>query len=259
MVMGAKTEEKIKRLSTGVKGFDELIGGGIPEGFFVALVGEPGTGKTIFSIHYIAQGLNDGDKCIYVTTEESKESVIRQAQQFGFDFMKYIKEGKLIMIDALMKEKQDEWTIVNLNIDELIQKVIAAKQKLGYGRARLVIDSLSAFFLDKPAMARRDSYNVKRTLYKWGFTVLATSQYAITTGEAFGWGIEHVADGIIRFRKTIKNGVLKRYIMVEKMRQTPHDLHLWEIEIIDGMGLVLLEKTNMRMEDYTASKYSKNI
>jgi KaiC domain protein len=233
--------------------------GAFLKGFFVALVGEPGTGKTIFSIHYIAQGLNDGDKCIYVTTEESKESVIRQAQQFGFDFIKYIKDGKLIIIDALMKEKQDEWTIINLNIDELIQKVIAAKQKLGYSRARLVIDSLSAFFLDKPAMARRDSYNVKRTLYKWGLTVLATSQYAITTGEAFGWGIEHVADGIIRFRKTIKNGVLKRYIMVEKMRQTPHDLHLWEIEIIDGVGLVLLEKTNVRVEDYTTSKYSKNM
>ncbi|MGC8947979.1 MAG: KaiC domain-containing protein [Thermoprotei archaeon] len=259
MSVGTKAEMKVRRLSTGVKGFDELIGGGIPEGFFVALVGEPGTGKTIFSIHYIAQGLNDGDKCIYVTTEESKESVIRQAQQFGFDFIKYIKDGKLIIIDALMKEKQDEWTIINLNIDELIQKVIAAKQKLGYSRARLVIDSLSAFFLDKPAMARRDSYNVKRTLYKWGLTVLATSQYAITTGEAFGWGIEHVADGIIRFRKTIKNGVLKRYIMVEKMRQTPHDLHLWEIEIIDGVGLVLLEKTNVRVEDYTTSKYSKNM
>lgn len=259
MTTNIKATETIKRLSTGVKGFDDLIGGGIPEGFFVGLVGEPGTGKTIFSIHYIAQGLSEGDKCIYVTTEESRESVIRQAQQFGFDFQKHIKEGRLIMIDALMKEKQDEWTIANLNVDELIQKIIAAKQKLGYGMARLVIDSMSAFFLDKPAMARRDSYQVKRMLNKWGFTVLATSQYAITTGEAFGWGIEHVADGIIRFRKAIKNGVLKRYIMVEKMRQTPHDLHLWEIEIIDGVGLVLLEKSNTRVENHVASKYSKNI
>ncbi|MEM2800783.1 MAG: ATPase domain-containing protein, partial [Candidatus Caldarchaeum sp.] len=76
----------IERLSTGVVGIDELIEGGIPRGFFVAVTGEPGCGKTIFSIHFIARGIEEGDRCVYVTTEETAGSIIRQAQLFNIDF-----------------------------------------------------------------------------------------------------------------------------------------------------------------------------
>ncbi|MEM2798962.1 MAG: ATPase domain-containing protein, partial [Candidatus Bathyarchaeia archaeon] len=117
-----------------------MLAGGIPRGFTVAVTGEPGTGKTILCIHFIAQGIRDGDKCIYVTTEESRESIITQASQFGFDFSRAISEGKLVLIDALMGV-EDQWTIKSLNIEELVSKIIEAKKTLGYGRARLVIDS----------------------------------------------------------------------------------------------------------------------
>ncbi|MEM0091006.1 MAG: KaiC domain-containing protein [Saccharolobus sp.] len=239
----------VTRLSTGIPDFDKLVEGGIPQGFFVALTGEPGTGKTIFSLHFIARGLKDGDPCIYVTTEESRESIIRQASQFKWNFEEYL-EKKLIIIDALMREKEDKWSLTNVTPEEMVNKVIEAKQKLGYGKARLVIDSVSALFLDKPAMARKISYYLKRVLNKWNFTIYATSQYAITTSQAFGFGVEHVADGIIRFRRTIKNGELHRYIIIEKMRQTDHDKHLWEIDIINGKGIVLKSRLEERREDY---------
>ncbi|MEM1726739.1 MAG: KaiC domain-containing protein [Candidatus Bathyarchaeia archaeon] len=246
-------ELSIERLSTGIPALDEMLAGGIPRGFTVAVTGEPGTGKTILCIHFIAQGIRDGDKCIYVTTEESRESIITQASQFGFDFSRAISEGKLVLIDALMGV-EDQWTIKSLNIEELVSKIIEAKKTLGYGRARLVIDSLSAFWLDKPAMARRHSYFVKKVLYKWDFTILATSQYAITTSEAFGWGIEHIADGIIRFRRHVKGGTLKRYILIEKMRHTPHSLSMHEIMIEHGKGLVILGPVEERREDIALPK-----
>ncbi|MEM2738562.1 MAG: KaiC domain-containing protein [Candidatus Bathyarchaeia archaeon] len=238
----------VERLSTGVHALDKMLAGGIPRGFCVAVTGEPGTGKTILCIHFIAQGLSDEDKCIYVTTEESRESIVTQAAQFGFDFASAIKNGRLVLIDALMGT-EDQWTIKTLSVEELVNRVIEAKKALGYGRARLVIDSLSAFWLDKPAMARRHSYFVKKVLAKWGFTILATSQYAITTSEAFGWGVEHIADGIIRFRRFVRNGVLKRYLLVEKMRQTYHSLQMHEIAIEPGKGLVILGPVEERIED----------
>jgi KaiC domain protein len=237
------------RLSTGISEFDKLIEGGIPQGFFVALTGEPGTGKSIFSESFIAEGLKEGDACIYVTTEESRDSIINQAKQFNWNFEEYL-DKKLIIIDALMKEKEDEWSLSELSAEELVNKVIEAKQKLGKPRARLVIDSVSALFLDKPAMSRKISYYLKRVLYKWRFTILATSQYAITTSQAFGFGIEHVADGIIRFRRVVRDGELRRYVLIEKMRQTNHDKYVWEIDIKPGKGIVLLGKINERKEDY---------
>ena len=243
----------IERLSTGVPALDSMLAGGIPRGFTVAVTGEPGTGKTVLCIHFIAQGIAEGDRCIYVTTEESKESIITQAGQFGFNFQEAIKSGRLILVDALMGT-EDPWTIKTLSVEELISKVIEAKKALGFGRARLVIDSLSAFWLDKPAMARRHSYFVKKVLSKWDFTILATSQYAITTSEAFGWGVEHIADGIIRFRRFVRNGVLRRYILVEKMRQTAHSLQMHEIAIEHGRGLVILRPVEERREDVTLPK-----
>jgi len=243
----------IERLSIGIPELDRMLAGGIPRGFTVAVTGEPGTGKTILCIHFIAQGIKDGDKCVYVTTEESRESIILQASQFGFSFSKSIEENNLIIIDALMGLK-DQWSLQSLDVEELVNKVIQAKKTLGYGRARLVIDSLSAFWLDKPAMSRRHSYFVKKVLYKWGFTTIVTSQYAITTSEAFGWGVEHIADGIIRFRRSVRSGVLKRYLLIEKMRQTPHSLKMYEIEIVDGKGIVIKGAVDMRREDVALPK-----
>ena len=239
----------VERLRTGVEGFDRIVAGGIPRGFFVAVVGEPGTGKTIFSLHFAWQGVVEGDKVIYVTTEESRESIIRQAEMLGMDLGRAVDEGRAIIIDALMRGKGDEWSISELTVDELVEKVLAAKRALGYGRARLVVDSMSAFWLDKPAMARRYSYMVKRVLYRWDFTALLVSQYAITTSEAFGWGLEHVADGIIRFRRALVAGELRRYVIVEKMRQTPHDTRLHRIEIVDGRGMVVRGPVRLRRED----------
>ncbi len=237
----------MERLSTGVPSLDKLIEGGIPRGFMVAVVGEPGTGKTILCIHFINMGVLNEDKNIYVTTEETRESIINQALQFGMDFRKAIEEGSLIIIDALMGD--DRWTLKYLDIDELINKVLEAKKELGYGKARLVIDSLSAFWLNKPAMARQYSYTLKKVLSKWDFTTLAVSQYAITTMEAFGFGVEHVADGIIRFRKSTRGNVLKRYVVIEKMRQTNHSLYLHEIHIVPGRGMIVTSPAVLRRED----------
>ncbi len=238
----------MRRLSTGVRELDGILAGGIPEGFLVAVAGEPGTGKTILCIHFSWQGILENEGVVYVTTEESRDSVMNQAAQFGINFRRAVSEGRMIIIDALLG--RDEWSLRSLDPEEMVNKVIEAKKRLGYGPARLVIDSMSAFWLDKPAMARKYSYFVKKALHRWNFTILATTQYAVSTAEAFGFGLEHVADGIIRFRRSVRGGVLRRYLIVEKMRQTPHDLRAYEVEIVDGVGMKLKRPTKLRAEDF---------
>ncbi len=222
--------------------------GGIPRGFMVAVTGEPGTGKTVLCIHFIAQGIQEGDHCIYVTTEESRDSIVRQAAQFGFDFAGAIRNRRLIMVDALTGG-EDSWSLKSLDMEELVNKILEAKRALGFGRARLVVDSLSAFWLDQPAMARRHSYFAKKVLGKWDMTTIITSQYAITTSDAFGFGVEHIADGIIRFRRTVREGTLHRYLLIEKMRQTSHSIIMHEVNVVDGRGLVVLGPARERRED----------
>ncbi|RDD53617.1 MAG: KaiC domain-containing protein [Candidatus Korarchaeota archaeon NZ13-K] len=238
----------VERLSTGVGDLDRLIQGGVPRGFLVAVAGEPGTGKTVLCLHFIWQGVLEGDKAIYVTTEESRESLVRQAEMLGMGMSGALEEGRLVVIDALLGG--DRWSLRSLSPEEMVERVLEAKKEMGYGRARLAIDSMSAFWLDKPAMARKYSYFLKKVLSKWDFTVLATTQYAITTSEAFGFGLEHIADGIIRFRRIVRGGRLRRFLLVEKMRQTDHDLRMYEVLIEQGRGMRLVGPVEYRAEDF---------
>jgi len=96
---------------------DAMVGGGIPRGFLVAATGEPGTGKTVLCICFIAEGLTEDDRCIYVTTEESRDSRITQAAQFNMDFENAIAENRLIMIDALMG-REEHWSLQSLDMEE---------------------------------------------------------------------------------------------------------------------------------------------
>ncbi len=249
---------ELERLSTGVKELDRILGGGIPRGFLVAVAGEPGTGKTILCLHFAWQGVLEGDRVVYVTTEESRGSVLRQAEVLGMKLGEAVEGGKAVVIDALLGT--DKWSLRSLNPEDLVQKVVEAKRELGYGRARLIIDSMSAFWLDKPAMARKYSYYLKKVLHKWDFTIMATTQYAISTSEAFGFGLEHIADGIIRFRRVVRRGRLRRFLLVEKMRQTPHDLRMYEVLIEPGRGMRLVGPVEYRAEDFALpSSVSKKI
>ncbi|PNV77156.1 MAG: KaiC domain-containing protein, partial [Thermoproteota archaeon] len=76
----------------------------------------------------------------------------------------------------------------------------------------------------------------------------------ITTSEAFGFGIEHIADGIIRFRRSVRGGRLRRFLMIEKMRQTNHDLRMYEIEIVPGRGMDIIGPAEISKEDYALPK-----
>src|SRR4030042_1700827 len=85
------------RIKTGVPGLDGLIGGGFLKGHNIVLTGPAGAGKTIMCCQYLWEGLQNGEKCMYITFEELPEEIRSDALAFGWDFGKYEKSGKLIL------------------------------------------------------------------------------------------------------------------------------------------------------------------
>jgi len=202
----------IIKVSTGVRKLDEALGGGVPKGSWVAITGEPGTGKSILCMHYAWAGLQEGDPVIYVTTEAEFRDVLRQAQQFGMYFNDYeihylggrpsFRKPQLVVIDifsllktarqlnAEMAEIESGRKYAALEIDVLVAAINEAYRVLGvleegrkspYRHVRLIIDSMSAFWADKPAMARRYSYDLKISTHRENVTAYLVSQYAMTT------------------------------------------------------------------------------
>jgi KaiC/GvpD/RAD55 family RecA-like ATPase len=63
----------IERISTGIATLDELIEGGIPRGFTVLVAGNPGTGKTILTTHFLYEGLLRGEAALVIYLHLSRE------------------------------------------------------------------------------------------------------------------------------------------------------------------------------------------
>lgn len=83
------------RLSVGIPSWDARIGGGIVSGSITCLLGSPGVGKTIMGLHFIADGLKNGEKCLIVGFHESPDSLVQKALTIGLELQPYIDNGSL--------------------------------------------------------------------------------------------------------------------------------------------------------------------
>lgn len=88
------------RLKTGIRGLDKLIGGGIESGSRNILYGPVGTGKTVFAMHFLWQGLQDGETVAYDVMDKPFPRLRAYFKSFGWDIESYEKTGKFIAIQA---------------------------------------------------------------------------------------------------------------------------------------------------------------
>jgi KaiC domain protein len=270
-----RREFYITRISTGISELDKALDGGIPKGSWVAITGEPGTGKSILCMHFAWAGIQAGDPVVYITTEAEFRDIVKQAKQFNMDFESYktydISSSKepneipqIVVVDifGLLKiaRQMSEATLESesvrrkrfaaLDIQTLVSAIHEAYKILGvlregvktpYKHVRLVIDSLSAFWADKPAMARKYSYDLKISTHRENVTAYLVSQYAMTTKSTFGFGLEHIADGVFHLwmEDVEKNKEIKRYMIIKKMRMTNHTRNAFRIEIEPNKGFTL--------------------
>jgi len=242
---------KIKRISSGIPELDLLIEGGFPEGSWIMISGMPGTGKTIFAIHFIYHSLTvDNANVIVVTTEQEFRDYLLQAKRLDMDLYPWIKGERrnLYIIDLFhlakrAREMSKEVRMDPLDIPVLVDSVRRAYRELGVDKGedtRLVIDSISAFYAKAPVKARSMTYELKLRLHRRNVTTLMTSQFAVTTKGTFGYGAEHIVDGVIELEMVEEGDEIKRYMWIKKLRLTKIPLKRIPFEITDE-GIKILE------------------
>src|SRR3970040_1026504 len=101
---------------TGIDGLDELLGGGVPRGHTITILGSFGTGKTTFGIQFLVQGLINREKGIFISLEEDVDSIVASAAAFGWDLATPLKEKKLAIVKL---EPADAKTTVTRVCSEL--------------------------------------------------------------------------------------------------------------------------------------------
>jgi len=202
-----KTISKIiKRVKTEILGFDELVEGGIPEGFIVVATGTPGTGKTTFSMQFLLEGMKNNEKCLFFSFEEKVEQLIKQSIRYGWDIGKYLENGYLEVFGFTM-----------LSTEEIIEIIDTFKPK------RIVFDSLNIFSDIKNLRKSSEFRSIIRTIKEKKITCLAITEknHGIEVKEYDDF--DFIADGIIYFDKKLVNelDMQKAYfIEIQKMRLT---------------------------------------
>lgn len=225
----------MKKVSTGIMGLDEILNGGIPEKNVVLLSGGPGTGKSIFSQQFLWHGLQNNEPGIYVALEEHPIQVRQNMSQFGWNTKPFEEKGLFALIDAFTagfgKSKEFEKYIVR-DLNDLHDFIDVLRQAIkDINAKRVVIDSVTTLYLNKPTYARSIILQLKRVLAGIGCTSLLVSQVSIDERGFGGPGVEHGVDGIIRLDLDEIKGELKRSLLIWKMRGTSHSLkrHYFEI------------------------------
>jgi KaiC/GvpD/RAD55 family RecA-like ATPase len=219
-VMPKKTKAKAakkavkasERIPTGVNGLDKLLEGGLMKGSTTLLAGGTGTGKTIFCCQFIMEGLKRGEKCFYITLEESPEDIINDVKEFGWDMKKYVDNGQLII------KYEDPFEVTNISRGFLDH--IRAK---GYKRVAIDSTSVLGLYFKSPFEVRKQLFLVLTALKKTGATVMITAESPEEGRTITRFGVEeYITDGVIVLHYTGFGGGTYYSLQVRKMRRTNH-------------------------------------
>ena len=236
----------MRRVQTKIPGLDEILNGGIPERNVVLVSGGPGTGKTILSQQFLWNGLQIGEAGIYVALEEHPVQIRQNMLQFGWNVRPYEEKNQFALIDAFTagigKAKEYEKYIVTdlSDIREFIDVLSQAVKDIN--AKRVVIDSVTSLYINKPSLARGIILQLKRALAGLGCTTLFVSQISVGERGFGGPGVEHGVDGIIRLDLDEIDGELKRSLIVWKMRGTSHSMRRHPFDITDKGIIVYADK-----------------
>lgn len=210
-----------RRLSMGVPGLDEMMGGGLPQGYSLLIAGPSGSGKSILAGAFLAEGGRRGETGVIAAFEQ------RPRESRGREMSELIDGGRVGVIDT---------RALNVSVDEISMLLLAEIQRLQ--ATRVVIDSLSGFELALPPTFRADYREslarMVSALATTGATVLMTSELEDRYDDLrfSPYGTAFLTDAIIVQRYIELQSQLKRMMAVVKVRASAHssDLRLYSID-----------------------------
>lgn len=221
------------RISTGVHGFDELIEGGLPRSRLFVISGPPGSGKTTFTAQYVAEGLRNGERCMYVTLHETRDELVADMSRYGFGFAELADSDRFHYVNLMGPQGQQLLRGGNgSGVSAVASRLVALVNSRSVDR--LVIDStmlLKLFFENSDEEMTRFLTMVKGT----DATTLLVSE--MTDPRAYA-DEHYLSHGVIFFHNYLDADGMTRGIQVVKMRGTNIDCDIRPIGFGPG-GLVV--------------------
>src|SRR6202522_4596973 len=94
--LGLQHKVSDERISSGIPRLDAMLGGeGVYRGSTVLISGTAGTGKTSLSAHFVDAACRRGERCVYLSFEESPSQLVRNMRSIGLNLEPWVKKDLL--------------------------------------------------------------------------------------------------------------------------------------------------------------------
>jgi circadian clock protein KaiC len=219
-----------ERISLGNDDLDAMCGGGMYRDALMMITGATGTGKTLIGLQFMVAGIEAGERVLYLSFEESRWQLERNAAAWGMDLTNSEHEGVLKIVSRYPARVGLEDLLV-----ELKHTVEESDPK------RLVLDSITAVEHNAPANAFREfSVGLSGYLKARGVATMMTTTLPDLLGgdHATDLYLSMIADAIIALRYFDLDSQVRRAILVLKVRGSQHASEMHEYEILStGMSV----------------------
>jgi circadian clock protein KaiC len=246
---------QLPKTLTGITGFDEITGGGLPTGRPTLVCGSAGCGKTLFATEFLVRGAMDyGESGVFVSFEETAKDLSANVRSLGFDLDDLIRRKKLF-VDHIHVERSDVEETGDYDLEGLFIRLQHAVTKVG--AKRIVLDTIEAIFssFSNTAVLRSEL----RRLFTW---LKDNSLTAVITGEKGEATLtrqgleEYVSDCVIFLDHRVVNQISTRSLRIVKYRGSIHGTNEYPF-LIDRDGFSVLPLSSLGLEhDISAERVS---
>jgi circadian clock protein KaiC len=215
----------LRKAPSGITGFDEITGGGLPRGRTTLLLGGPGSGKTVFALQYLINGARMyGEPGIFVAFEETSQRIMANAESFDWK-LDQLQKKKLLFIDA-----QPSYDLVQTGDFDLCGMLAGLGLQAAQMKARrIVFDALDILLALLPDLSsrRREIYRLHEWLVKRGLTCIVTlkaraDEANSITQQPYGF-MQFMVDCSVILNHSLVAGVSQRNMRVQKYRGSSFD------------------------------------
>ena len=220
-------------IKTHILGFDEQLGGGIPEGSVCLLVGEPGTMKSSVAYNMLYHNaLSDDRKGLYISLEQGRDSLLSHMSGLGMDHS--VVEDRLTVLDLALIRKN--LTMLGDHSWLHVFKMYADNLKKSQDYTLLVLDSLPVLELlanfEKPRIELFHFFEWLRDHNTTTFLIQEQERGSQLFGK---YDEDFLSDAILHLRMAVLDDInVQRRLRAVKVRNAHHSPNYFQLLFQDG-------------------------
>ena len=236
----------IRKSPTGIRGLDEISGGGLPKGRTTIVCGGPGCGKTMLGIEFLVRGaLEYNEPGVLMAFEETPQDIAQNVASLGFDIQN-LSDKKKLFLDYVAVEPSEIQETGEYDLEGLFIRLGNAVETVG--AKRVMFDTPESLFssFSNPAMLRSEFRRLFRWLKDHDLTAVITAETGEHTLTRYGLE-EYVSDCVISLDHRVKDQVSARRLRIVKYRGTKHGADEYPF-LIDEQGMSILPLSSLQLQ-----------